>query len=227
MNGNARFILNDCIFFDLGWTLEDESKAQIFRAEGAAVAAAEFGTTTTSSRILELQDEGAGVFAPSVFRYALRRIGLDEENANIVERKATWDKSRLLLYPDSKSVLEHFRGRCYLGLLANQSPGTESRLRAYEIIDYFDLILASAELGLAKPDPAIFEYALKQSGCDPAKTWMVGDRIDNDIRPANIAGWHTIRILNGYNEKQQPRDDLEVPDYTVDTLGEIIEIIPT
>ena len=217
--------LKDCIFFDLGWTLEDESNSQTLRAGNAASASAEFGIVTSGNRILELQEEGAGKFAPGVFPYALHRLGLDEDQAIRVARSASWDKNKLVLYPDARFVLQHYHGQCMLGLIANQSPGTVDRLRAYEIDDYFDLVLASDELGMAKPDPAIFAHALMQTDCDPAKTWMVGDRLDNDIRPANIAGWRTIRILNGYNQKQRPRDEMDVPDFTIDSLREILDII--
>ena len=217
--------LNGCIFFDLGWTLEDESKAQIRRAEKAASISTELGVDTTANRILELQEEGAEAFAPSVFRYALKRAGLSEKQVYEVEKRAVWDKSRLCLYRDARPVLAHFHRRCFLGLIANQSPGTAERLRSYGIAGYFDLVFASAELGLAKPEPAIFAAAIEQSGCASENAWMVGDRLDNDIRPAKKAGWHTIRILKGYNRKQHPRDELDVPDHTIASLGEIVDII--
>lgn len=213
------------IFFDLGWTLEDEAQAQVRRAKEAAAAATAFGVAASARRILELQEEGAAQHVPSVFPYALRQIGLDEEQAATVSRQAAWDKSLLFLYPDSHTVLEQLSGCHFLGLIANQSPGTEQRLHKYGIAEFFGLILASAELGIAKPDPAIFALALDEAGCRPDQAWMIGDRLDNDIRPAKMASWHTIRILNGYNAKQDPRDDLDVPDYTVSTLSEIPLIV--
>ena len=116
-------------------------------------------------------------------------------------------------------------GGHFLGLIANQSPGTEARLRKYGITRFFGLVLASAELGLSKPDPAIFALALERVGCGVDHAWMVGDRLDNDIRPAKLAGWRTIRILNGYNARQRPRDELDIPDYTISTLSEIPDIL--
>ena len=214
------------IFFDLGWTLEDETAAQVRRAEEAVAAATAFGVATSATRILELQEDGAAQHVPSVFRYALRQIGLNEEQAAAVKRRASWDKGLLFLYPDSRAVLNQLSERHFLGLIANQSPGTERRLHDYGIAGLFGLVLASAELGLSKPDPALFALALERAGCSADKAWMVGDRLDNDIRPAKMAGWRTIRILNGYNARQQPRDDLDVPDYTLTTLTEILRILP-
>ena len=59
------------IFFDLGWTLEDETEAQIDRAGKAASAAKEFGVETTADHILQLQKEGAELQVLEVFPYAL------------------------------------------------------------------------------------------------------------------------------------------------------------
>jgi FMN phosphatase YigB (HAD superfamily) len=41
---------------------------------------------------------------------------------------------------------------------------------------------------------------------------MVGDRLDNDIRPAKQLGWQTIRALQGFAWVQVPRDADEEPD---------------
>ena len=50
---------------------------------------------------------------------------------------------------------------------------------------YIDLLIASAEVGVEKPDRHIFELALERAGCKPEEAAMVGDRLDNDIVPAN------------------------------------------
>lgn len=213
------------IFFDLGWTLEDETDAQIERASKAATLVSEYGIKTTAQAILELQEEGARDMAPSVFAYALSELGLDETQVHSVIERSRWNKDKLLLYPDAKQVLDILGRTHFLGLIANQSLGTESRLRTYGIRDYFQLVFASAELGLEKPNPRIFELALEKAGCKADDAWMVGDRLDNDVRPANQAGWNTIRILHGYNTCQQPSCAEDTPDYTVHELAEIPAII--
>ncbi len=144
-----------------------------------------------------------------------------------VYRQASWDKSLLFLYPDARAVIEQLSGQHFLGVIANQSPGSEQRLGEYGIAEFFGVVLASAEVGLSKPDPAILALALERAGCGSDQAWMVGDRLDNDIRPAKKAGWRTIHIPNGYNARQQPRDDLDVADHTITTLTDILRIFPT
>jgi hypothetical protein len=41
---------------------------------------------------------------------------------------------------------------------------------------------------------------------------MIGDRLDNDIRPARSQGWNTIRILQGFAKYQLPRDPFNEAD---------------
>ena len=87
------------VFFDLGWTLEDETEAQIDRAEKAAAAARDLGVQTTADRILQLQDEGAESKVHEVFPCSVSQLGLDERQQKVVLRKASWDKTHLSLYP--------------------------------------------------------------------------------------------------------------------------------
>jgi HAD superfamily hydrolase (TIGR01509 family) len=213
------------LFFDLGWTLEDETRAQIDRAEKAARLVARYGIGATADRILALQDEGAAAFTPSVFLYALAKLGLEGAQVEHVHAEAKWDKSLLSLYPETRPLLDQLAARHFLGLIANQSPGTEARLKQYGIHHLFGLVFASAELGVEKPDPAIFRLAEQRAGCTPDQACMIGDRLDNDIRAAKLAGWRTIRVLQGYNAQQRPRDAMEVADHTVKSLGEIAGIV--
>lgn len=49
----------------------------------------------------------------------------------------------------------------------NQSLGAEKRLKEFGILQYIDLVIASAEEGAAKPDKRIFEIALNRAACKP------------------------------------------------------------
>lgn len=90
---------------------------------------------------------------------------------------------------------------------------------------YIDLVIASAEEGVAKPDKRIFELALERSNCEPEHAVMVGDRIDNDIVPAKQMGMGTIWIKQGFGKYWVLSGEEEQPEYTADSLKEICEII--
>ena len=83
----------------------------------------------------------------------------------------------------------------------------------------------SAEVRLAKPNPAIYRLAMDKAKCEPTHAVMIGDRLDNDIRPAKSLGWHTIRVLQGPSRLQKPRCDAEQPDFTVDNLLDILGLL--
>ena len=63
-----------------------------------------------------------------------------------------------------------------IGVIANQSLGTSERLENLGVRKYLDLIIASAEEGVSKPDRRIFEIALERSSCKPENEVMIGDR---------------------------------------------------
>ena len=90
--------------------------------------------------------------------------------------------------------------------------------------DFFDVIAASAELGVAKPDEAIFQNALKQAGCLARNAVMVGDRLDNDVAPANRLGIHSVRLLRGIGAYHVPHSADELAEYTIKTLAELFNI---
>jgi FMN phosphatase YigB (HAD superfamily) len=80
------------------------------------------------------------------------------------------------------------------------------------------------EVGLEKPDPAVFQLAPSQSGCKPSQAVMIGDRLDNDIRPARLLGWKTIRFAQGFARFQSPRDGLDEADLTLANVKLVVPV---
>ena len=50
---------------------------------------------------------------------------------------------------------------------------------------------------------------------------MIKDRLDNDVRPARLLGWKTIRVLQGFARFQSPRDGWDEPDLTVARVSRV------
>lgn len=139
--------------------------------------------------------------------------------------KTPWHKEDERLYPHTLECLENLCRHYKIGIIANQSLGSKERLEAFGILKYIDLVVASAEEGVAKPDKRIFEIALERAGCKPEEAAMVGDRLDNDIVPANEMGMYTIWIKQGNWKDACPREELEQPDMTVKSLSELWKFI--
>ncbi len=205
------------VFFDLGWTLVDETDVHLARFARLQPHLAE-DSAVTADRFMLLCEQAATRFARSPFREVIESLGLTFEDATRIG--ASYDHSGERLYEGVHEVLAQLRPSHNLGLIANQSAGTVDRLKKLGIHDAFSIIVSSAEAGLSKPDPRIFAHALSLAGCGPENASMVGDRLDNDIAPARASGWRTIRVLQGFSRKQVPRSESEAPDQTINSISE-------
>ena len=184
------------IFFDLGATLVDETDVYISRCE-YAIKQLNISREDFMNKVYE-----AARICPTPIREAAKAYGV---------ALPEWDNSLEKLYEATDSMLSSLYGKYKLGIIANQSAGTQDRINNWGIGRYFDVVVASAEAGCAKPDLGIFTMALEKAKCEPAKAFMVGDRLDNDIYPAQKLGMKTVWIRQGLGGKDaiQKRNRLE------------------
>lgn len=198
------------IFFDVGSTLVDETYAYDHRVRDMVA-----GTGITF-------EEFDGM------RIVLARQGLDGNSAAIKYfglEKTPWHSEDELPFSDAQSALENLCRRGYkLGIIANQNPGLEKRLENWGLRHYFEVIAASAEIGYAKPDKEIFEWAFKLAGCTAQESVMVGDRLDNDIIPAKAVGMKMVWVKNGLAKYQDADLGKGVADHQISSLSELLRI---
>lgn len=195
------------IFFDIGSTLVDESACELFRVRHLA---AQPGAPDADT-LCRMISEKAGKLQ-SAYKQTARELNL---------RITPWPSHLEKLYPDTVPALEYLSGRYRLGIIANQNPGLEKRLVGFGIRRYFDVIVSSAEAGIAKPDPAIFTHALETAKCDPYDAVMAGDRPDNDIAPAAALGMHTVLVRKGLYAESDISLIPYKPDIIIASISEI------
>jgi FMN phosphatase YigB (HAD superfamily) len=213
------------VFFDLGSTLVDESQADLQRFEVVRQILAAGGRPTGHEELVRCIEAAAAGFSGRFFAGMLDRLGLDPGLAGEVLRGAPYSHDRERLYPGTAELLSDLAGSYRLSVIANQGLGAEGRLKAWGIRDHFASVHSSAELGLEKPDPRIFENALRAASCPAGEAVMVGDRLENDMAPAKKLGFKTIRVVQGIARVQQPRDEFEKPDRAVSSIEEIRETL--
>lgn len=129
------------------------------------------------------------------------------------------------LYPDALPAMAALRRRGYrLAVIGNQPASRSDELRALGV--EAEVIAMSEAMGVAKPAAAFFERALELIGSPhPASVAYVGDRIDNDLIPAAVAGMRAVWIRRGpWGVIQQPPDEVR-PALVVDSLAELAERI--
>lgn len=196
-------------FFDIGSTLVDESVAFRKRIEKTI--------TNTNVSYEDFYNKMVEIsrYNQKGYHKALEYYGLP---------MAPWDSYDEFVYPEAEECLSKLSKKYKIGIIANQTFGSKERLEKMGLLKYINLVVTSAEEGVAKPDLRIFQIALDRANCKPEEAVMVGDRIDNDIVPANKVGMKTIWIKQGFGKYALPSSEKDFPDYTVKNLLEIVEL---
>jgi FMN phosphatase YigB (HAD superfamily) len=212
------------ISFDLGWTIEDESNAQIQRANDTVEVLNKYGYSILADDILKKQDELGSLGDNSVFKDSLIALGISTDVINIIKKEVIWNPMLCKKYDGIDNILGEMKNNGNIvAMIANQSKTVTERLENYGICKYFDDIICSCDVGYEKPDKKIFEILTNKYGNNNSY-WMIGDRVDNDIIPANKLGWKTIRILKGSHRNYSEKNKKEIADYTVSDINEISKI---
>lgn len=95
------------------------------------------------------------------------------------------------------------------------------KLRASKLLEYFDTIILSDDIGVPKPSKTFFDRALEMSGADRTTTIMIGDNYNTDILGAINSGIDAM-LFNRWDKDFVPPHPIA---YTVNTLSEIKNIL--
>lgn len=177
------------VFFDVGETIVDESREFGTWADWLGVPrhtfSAVFGAAIARGRDYR---ETFQVFRPG-FDLAAER----ERRAAAGQAESFGEEN---LYTDARPCLAALREQGLLvGLAGNQTARAETILRALDLP--VDVIGTSDGWGVEKPSAAFFERIAVEAGCAADQVLYVGDRLDNDIRPAQAAGLTTALVRRG------------------------------
>jgi HAD superfamily hydrolase (TIGR01549 family) len=208
----------EIVFFDIGGVLYDDTVYarawhRALRDAGARFTDAEFDQEYTRART----DQSGS------FRRRLIARFLPEGDLRELETLAGryWHYPPAALYDDAVPCLEELQGRYRLGVIANQPGEVRSAMRRDGLEPFFEVWGVSDELGVGKPDPALFELAVKAAGAAPEASVMVGDRLDYDIHPAKRVGMRTIWMLRGEAPDDPTAEQLAVTDGAVRGLDDL------
>ena len=218
------------VFFDLGSTLIDDTHARRLLLTQIAQRLRQEGVVAQPSELERSLRSAFMRFSPDPWEQVLTELVRDAAMSRRIIDELPYPKHLELPYLATLPLVTALAGSgTQLGVIANQSLGTEERLITYGLRRYFSCCLTSAEVGIAKPDDRIFRLAQEMAQCSGDELMMVGDRLDNDIRPARQLGWATIRVRKGLAQGQRPRDSLDLPDRSCRELLSVAKImgVPT
>jgi putative hydrolase of the HAD superfamily len=125
---------------------------------------------------------------------ALELPGLDHATA----RQTMLDALEFTPYPDALEGLAGLRERGHrLVVVSNWDCSLPDWLGPTGLLELVDGVVTSADVGAAKPDPAVFRKALELAGVDGAGAVHVGDSLDNDVAGARAMGIRAILVQRG------------------------------
>ena len=102
------------------------------------------------------------------------------------------------LFPEVRPALDELRRAGFrLAIVSNWERRLELLCAAHGLRSRFELVLASEQLGFAKPGRPIFEEAIQRTGCEPGRGLYVGDSLELDAQAAATAGLASVLLDRG------------------------------
>jgi FMN phosphatase YigB (HAD superfamily) len=232
------------IFFDIGDTLVDESDFARFRHASVFKFLAQRGIATSEEQytadLNNLSMRGRMTLFEQLRWFAQRGGGTTVQAMEVfrdyILHVAPEAPSRFALFPDARECLERLssardaHGEPYrLGVIANQPTWIRRSLEDWGILTYFEpeALVISDEVAVSKPQPEIFQFALKQAGIAPDEAVMVGNDYFNDAEPAKWLGMRTIWIERDdpYAPGAPPVHDPWAADARISSLAEVLDTL--
>ncbi len=213
------------IFFDIGNVILNDDPAMVFFYHEIFQAIQQNGKHVTLDEVLAARERSILVERNGRHYEAVMKEFLGDGIWQQVDKRIrrslaeNWAEYSPLI-PGIVPVIQHLAGltgrwqrpvsRFSLGIIANQPREVIGILDNLGVLKYFQIHGISQIVGMSKPEPRFFQWALEQSNCQPHEAIMIGDRVDNDIKPAKAIGMKTIWLPLSLDKKgYEPKTEFE------------------
>ncbi|MGD0781008.1 MAG: HAD family hydrolase [Dehalococcoidales bacterium] len=145
-------------------------------------------------------------------RIVLKEAGLAADEKVVLRLLGMMQQAKmnLVLFDDVMPALDDLKKRSLkLGLISNIEQNMTATLDKLGLSSELDIVVTSHNAGFTKPQPEIFQYALKKSGVNPAEAVYVGDQYQVDVIGARGAGMQGI-LLDRDDYYQEKLDCLKI-----------------
>ena len=201
-----------CIYDDDQWALAVLKAARQLAGPGGGVDETEFWSAYDAQR----QAQGGSLSRAIATRFL---PGGDPEELYKLAR-SHFQVPASSMYPDARPTLAALATRYKLGVVVNPSEQHIAALKRDGLMQYFDVVVYPEQVDLARtPSARMWKRALEETGVQADRAVHVGNRIDNDIRPAKLAGLHTVWLLRGEAPPSPSVEQLTEPDAIVTTFS--------
>lgn len=145
--------------------------------------------------------------------------------APLVLNQELMEEMAILSQPleNTMEMLQELKGKVRMGIITNGFKSLQQkRLDNTATAQFFEIVVVSEEVGVAKPDRKIFDYALEKMGQpDKSKILMVGDTLASDILGANQSGIDSC----WFNPHQKSNETAIQPTYEIHSILDLIQIV--
>lgn len=180
----------------------------------------EYGQEVTEKWTLGILD-GRDV-SLEVWRRTLSACGCRDDSVAqfAMQTNMQLELDSMRLYDDVQELFDVLKtAQIPLALITNGGADTQrNKLKTLGMEKWFDAIVISGEVGVAKPDALIFGLALDKLGIEPEYVWHVGDDLTTDIAGAKAASLTSVWL----NRNRHARNHSQpVPDYEFHNLRDL------
>jgi len=153
------------------------------------------------------------------------KISITKKQASEFQKQYELDLENLQLFPEVPGMLEMLKNKgLTLGIITNGPVEHQSKkINSLGLTKYFnrDLIFISDEIGIAKPNPHLFEHVAQKTGFAPNEHLYIGDTWSNDIEASSKAGWQSI----WYNHRNRLPETNHKPLTIINKLSSVLSVI--
>ncbi|OGL44518.1 MAG: hypothetical protein A2161_13505 [Candidatus Schekmanbacteria bacterium RBG_13_48_7] len=156
---------------------------------------------------------------------------LDTKDINMIEHSISvfrdhyWEHcmDKTFVYPGVRETLDHLIKTKILVIVSNKNEDFSRKLiEGFELDQYFSSIIGGDTLPHKKPDREVLAHILGLYHKTPDKTLMIGDS-EIDIKAGKNAHIKTIAVTFGIGDRQKLFN--AKPDFIIDSIGELIQIV--
>jgi len=179
-------LLPTAVIFDLDGVIRDWNESEISEVEVAygldpgTILSVGFGTDLGRAAM-------TGEIDYRTWMNAIRKQVISQHGTEASGALDAWEANVGLVNLQMLQVLRSVRSEATVALLSNGTTRLRRDLAVLDLTDEFDAIFNTAEIGIAKPDPAVFNHVLAELETTPAETLFIDD-LEMNVSAARSLG---------------------------------------
>lgn len=139
---------------------------------------------------------------------------IEIKNIEELARDIVYNTSKYVFYDDVKEVIPRLKNKYKMAVVSDAWPSLENVFIDADMKKYFETIVISTQIGTLKPDPKMYETAIKSLDVNNSETIFIDDNINNCMGAEKIGIKSILMSRENYDEdKEKYKEMLVVKDF--------------